>query len=117
VENDLTGLREQFFFHMLSYDRILSLRRLPTKEKLVCHYELVEIPKSLLEEAKNGRLVMVQKSRQTPKPGYCYVNDKNGKEKFQLYFDGGTERKLQIKNLDKSFCIVHAEWRFEQNIN
>lgn len=56
---------------------------------------------------------MIQASKQTPKPGYCHVNDVNGNEKFQLYFDGGTERKLQIKNLDKGFCVVHAEWEFE----
>ncbi len=32
---------------------------------------------------------------------------------FQLYFDGGTERKLQIKHLLKSLCVVHAEWKFD----
>ena len=113
-EEDLIGLREQFFHHMQSYDRILSLRRLPTgKKKNIWRYELVEIPKNLLEEAKHGRLVMMHKSKQDPKPGYCYVTNTNGNEKFQLYFDGGTERKLQIKNLDKSLCIVQAEWEFE----
>lgn len=112
-EKDLAGLRNQFFHHMQSYDRILSLRRLPTGKDNLRRYELVEIPKSLLEEAKNGSLSMVQESKQTPKPGYCYINDANGNEKFQLYFDGGTERKLQIKNLDKRLCLVHAEWEFE----
>ena len=32
--------------------------------------------------------------------------------KFALYFDGGTERKLQVKDLQKSLCIVHGEWDF-----
>ncbi len=112
-EKDLAGLRDQFFRHMRAYDRILSLRRLPTNRKDICLYELVEIPKILLEEAKNGNLVMMHTSKQTPKPGYCYVSDTDQNEKFHLYFDGGTERKLQIRNLDKSFCTVHAEWEFE----
>lgn len=112
-ENDLIGLRDQFFHHMQSYDRILSLRRLETGKDWLWQYELVEIPKSLLEESKNGVLRMVPKTSQYPKPGYCDVFDKHGICKFQLYFDGGTERKLQIKCLDKSFCIVHAEWIFE----
>lgn len=33
--------------------------------------------------------------------------------KYALYFDGGTERKLQIKSLRKSLCVVHASWEFE----
>lgn len=113
-EEDLIGLREQFFHHMRNYDRILSLRRLPSRKKkhLWC-YELVEIPKSLLEEAQNGNFFMRHESTQLPKPGYCCVTDETGKQKFQLYFDGGGERKLQIKALDKSLCIVHAEWEFE----
>ena len=117
-EEDLIGLREQFFHHMRNYDRILSLRRLPTgKKKNLWRYELVGIPKSLLEEARNGKLAMRHESEQSPKPGYCYVTDQTGKEKFQLYFDGGGERKLQIKALDKSLCIVHAEWEFETETN
>ena len=52
-------------------------------------------------------------SKQFPKPGYCDVINENGEMKFQLYFDGGTERKLQIKNLLKTHCIVHAVWEFE----
>lgn len=116
-EEDLLGLREQFLRHMRNYDRILSLRRLPTgKKKNICRYELVEIPKTLLEEAKNGTLRMVHGSRQTPKPGYCDVSEPRGRIKFQLYFDGGTERKLQIKALDKSLCTVHAEWEFETEL-
>jgi hypothetical protein len=113
-ESDLVGLREQFFHHMQSYDRILSLRRLKTRKDGLWKYELVEIPKSLLEESKNGDLKMMLGTKQTGSiPGYCDVFDENGTLKFQLYFDGGTERKLQIKRLDKSYCTVHAEWVFE----
>ena len=107
---DLIGLREQFLTHLKSYDRILSLRTLQRGPEQ-WRYELVEIPKPLLREARQGRLEMRLKSTQMPKPGYCYVSGSEG-DKFQLYFDGGTERKLQIKHLKKAYCIVHAEWIF-----
>ncbi len=108
----LSGLRQRFFDHMKSYDRIFTLRRLSMAGRR-WRYELVEIPKALLMEAQNGTLVMKEKSKQNPKPGYCHVTNELGGTKFDLYFDGGTERKLQIKNLDKSLCIVHATWSFE----
>lgn len=111
-ESHLAGLRQRFFDHMESYDRIFTLRRLKMNGAL-WRYELVEIPKSLLLEAANGQLVMMHNSKQNPKPGYCHVTDENGALKFDLYFDGGTERKLQIKSLDKSFCVVHGMWSFE----
>jgi len=110
-EEDLVGLREQFFVHMKSYDRIFVLRTL-SKAPADWEYELVEIPKALLRRAKDGRLAMVHDSSQMPKPGYCYVNDNTGKLLFALYFDGGTERKLQIKAIDISNCIIHARWKF-----
>lgn len=117
---DLKGLRQQFFNHMKSYERILTLRMIE-KPPPTWKYELVEIPKSLLLEAKDGEFEMMHASTQHPKPGYCRVYEKKldlfGKEKmaklkFALYFDGGGERKLQIKALDKSLCKVHAEWVF-----
>ncbi len=107
----LDGLRQQFFEHMESYDRIFSLRCL-SKESSKLHYELIEIPKNLLLMAKDGSLRIQTESKQNPKPGYCDVTDANGNLAFQLYFDGGTERKLQIKNLLKEQCIVHATWVF-----
>lgn len=107
---DLEGLREQFFEHMKSYDRILSLRALEKSPSW--KYELVEIPKELLALARSGTLVMKTDSRQLPKPGYCYVSDKDGNRIFDLYFDGGTERKLQLKNLRKDQCRLHAAWEF-----
>jgi type II restriction enzyme len=108
---DLEGLRDQFLEHMTAYERIFSLRCL-SKDTKCWHYELVEIPKSLLEEAKDGKLSICRKSTQSPKPGYCDVEDSERELKYQLYFDGGTERKLQIKNLRKDLCIVHATWAF-----
>lgn len=94
---------------MQGYERILSLRALSKAPNW--HYELVEIPKSVLDKARHGRLEMKLNSKQTPKPGYCYVTDEQGRL-FDLYFDGGSERKLQIKGLRKDACIVHASWKF-----
>jgi type II restriction enzyme len=108
--DDLEGLRQQFLFHMQSYDRILVLRALEKAPQW--KYELVEIPKDLLSRARYGRLEMRLHSRQVPKPGYCFVDDESGQNLFNLYFDGGTERKLQIKNLRKERCRVHATWEF-----
>lgn len=106
---DLYGLRDQFLAHMDSYDRILILRNLRRHPQLG-FYELVEVPKTLLEEAKEGRFEMMHKSTQNPKPGYCRVFDQSNELKFELYFDGGGERKLQIKQLRKDLCFVHATW-------
>ena len=99
-----------FFKHMQSYERILTLRRLPVKGYQF--YELVEIPKALLLEAEHGEMEMKMDSTQVVKPGYCYVRDEQGNLKFELYFDGGSERKLQVRKLDKKLCTVHATWKF-----
>lgn len=109
--NDLVGLRAQFLSALGSIQRILILRALE-KGSPKYFYELVEIPKNLLEKAADGRLEMMGSSTQSPKPGYCYVEE-NGKTQFCLYFDGGGERKLQIKRLRKDLCCVHATWRFD----
>ena len=110
--DDLIGLRQQFLDNLSGINRILVLRAL-RKGAPDYLYELVEIPKSLLEMANDGSFEMRMESRQYPKPGYCLV-EKNGKPLFSLYFDGGGERKLQIKGLMKELCIVHATWRFEE---
>ncbi len=104
-------LLDLFLEHMQSYDRIFTLRRLKDDGTKI-RYELVEIPKALLLEALNCELEVRADSRQNPKPGYGYVKDANGQLKYSLYFDGGTERKLQIKHLRKNLCKVHATWVF-----
>jgi len=109
---ELPLLRDMFLEHMHSYERILQFRCLvhgPTHYL----YELVEIPKSLLIEGASAQLVIQARSRRTPKPGYGYVYGTDEKLKFALYFDGGTERKLQIKAISKALCIVHATWHFD----
>ena len=108
--NDLIGLRERFLGHLADYDRIFILRALERHPNW--YYELVEIPKQLMEAAAQGELKMMTGSKQFPKPGYCYVRSPDNTDIYQLYFDGGTERKLQVKNLLKSYCEVHATWRF-----
>lgn len=106
---DLIRLRDMFLQHLQNYDRIFTLRALRRAPDWI--YELVEIPKILLLASKKGELRMQITSGQFPKPGYCTIKAR-GQEVYQLYFDGGTERKLQVKNLAKSHCIVHATWSF-----
>ena len=111
-EWELPLLLQLFLDHMNGYDRIFQFRCLPSPAGKYL-YELVEIPKDILLKANNSRLEVMNKSRQNPKPGYGYVtNDITGDAMYQLYFDGGTERKLQIKNIDKKYCIKHATWSF-----
>lgn len=108
---DLIGLRNQFLNALTGIQRMLILRAL-RKGIPDYFYELVEIPKPLLEKAAGGRLEMMTNSTQNPKPGYCYVEE-DGHTLYSLYFDGGGERKLQIKGLLKNLCKVHASWRFD----
>lgn len=108
---ELPLLQQMFLEHMRSYERIFTLRCLDADAAHVS-YELVEIPKALMLEASNCQLEVREDSRQNPKPGYGYVRDAAGQLKYALYFDGGTERKLQIKSLRKDLCKVHATWVF-----
>jgi hypothetical protein len=96
---------------MQSYERIFTLRRLKDIDVKI-RYELVEIPKALLLEATDCELEICTNSRQNPQPGYCHVKNATGQLKYSLYFDGGTERKLQIKHLRKDLCKMHATWTF-----
>ena len=114
----LEGQRDRFLKHLEGYDRICTLRyfRNPSNRAMpaISHeYELVDIPKKLFLEAVDGIITMQQNSKQTPKPGYCRVYDSAGLVKYALYFDGGSERKLQIKVLNKSLCTVIATWVFD----
>jgi type II restriction enzyme len=68
-------------------------------------------------EAREGVLRIMSQSRQFPKPAYYDISDSRGESKFQLYFDAGGERKLQIKGLKKVYCLVHAEWQFETSLS
>ncbi len=93
-EQDLTAMRGRFLRHMAAYDRIFQLRYfrqgLGGVPQGSHSYELVEIPKLLLQEARRGVITMRHESKQNPKPGYCTVSGR-GKLRFSLYFDGGTD--------------------------
>lgn len=106
----LNGLLKMFLKHLNKYERILILRALQKSPNWI--YELVEVPKAILLLAETGTIEMKSNSKQFPKPGYCFVR-KGDIDLYQLYFDGGGERKLQLKNLLKSLCIVHARWEFK----
>lgn len=110
---DLALLRNLFLKHMEGYERIFTLRCLRKDSGL--YYELVEIPKKLMLEATHCRFEIKTESKQKPQPGYGYVEG-GGIQKYALYFDGGTERKLQIKKLRKDLCKVHATWTFSSSI-
>lgn len=102
----------RFLTHLGGYERILVMRCLQRTNNRYW-YELVEIPKTLLLEVSRDKVRPAQKTKQATMPHYCEVLDGDGSRKFSLYFDAGTERKLQIKDLRKHFCIIHATWRFE----
>ena len=112
TENDVVNLRAQMLSHLDNYDRILSLRCLHRdRDEGSYRYELVEIPTDLLRSAEHGVIEMKHDSTQTPKPAVCSVYD--GEDlTVQLYFDGGTERKLQIRKLSKAHCRVLGNWEF-----
>jgi hypothetical protein len=75
-------------------------------------YELLEIPKDILvRSCSSGVFTMMTDSRQTPKPGYCRVSDRKGLM-YELYFDGGSERKLRVQKLRRDLCVFHAAWDF-----
>ncbi|MEO6671111.1 MAG: hypothetical protein ABIN36_16635 [Ferruginibacter sp.] len=109
----LKTLLYSFPDHLKGSDRILILRCLQKAPNW--KYELIEIPKKLLEKSEFGELKMMEESKQMPKPGICNVTGENNTLDFQLYFDGGTERKLQIKALRKSLCNIIGEWEFDPN--
>jgi type II restriction enzyme len=110
-EQDLRRLCRMFIEHLRGYDRVFVLRCLTPTTNAVHAYELLEIPKPIMQLARKGDFRMMHESRQFPKPGYCTVSDTKG-VMYELYFDGGTERKLQVKNLRRDLCRIHATWQF-----
>lgn len=114
--NGFSSLRGMFLQHMQNYERIFSLRCL-SKNPEKWWYELVEIPKSLLQEVSNVRkFEIMRKTKQSTMPGYCRVKDDEDNLKFELYFDAGSERKLQVRHLQKDLCILHATWIFSTDV-
>lgn len=114
TESDIRSLQDRMFQHMTHYKRILSLRCFKSDLNPGTHYEyeLVEIPISLLMSSAQQPIEIQTKSRQTPKPAYIRVYDSKDNLNFRLYFDGGTERKLQVQRIRKDLCTVHTTWTF-----
>lgn len=115
-ESDFKSFRDLFIAHMSDYERIITFRCLSNPEERLAgywKYEMVEIPKTLFLKAKNGTFEMKHDSKQYPKPGYCYVKE-NGEDLFQLYFDGGGERKMQVKSIQKKHCNVICTFSFRK---
>lgn len=113
---DLMHFRDLFLEHMNDYEMIITFRCLSKaneRESGLWKYEMIEIPKSLFQKATNGKFEMRNESKQYPKPGYCYVKD-NNVDIFQLYFDGGGERKMQVKNILKKECKVICSFSFRK---
>ena len=112
----LEELRARMFEHMTRYERIFTFRGLVMGAEMFggrdYEYELVEIPHALLLKAETAALEVMTTSKQSPQPGFCRVFDDQRRLLFELYFDGGTERKLTVRKLATSACIVHAGWKF-----
>lgn len=102
----------RFLQHLNEYDRILTLRCLEQTERLYW-YELVEIPKDLMLAAAQGSMEAAKKTRQETSPWYCRVKGADNIVQYYLYFDAGSERKLQVKGLRKDMCVLHATWKFD----
>lgn len=120
TEGDLARLRDSMLRHMEDYERIFTLRYLAgsraRRGRGDHEYELVEIPKVLLQKAANANCVMRHDSKQNPKPGSCLVMQDGSSLAFELYFDGGTERKLQVRKLRVDLCMIHACWIFQDTL-
>lgn len=125
TEDDLEALRARMFDHLDRYDRIFTLRCIERGRDNANNdtftYELVEIPKSLFMRSQGVEIKFATGSKQTPVPASCFVPvdsrlPADGRKHLnntllELYFDGGTERKLQIRKIKKDQCIVHATWK------
>ena len=114
-EWDIDFQRRQFLSHLDGYDRIFTMRCLSKAPERI-RYEFVEIPKSLLLESATANIEHMQGSSQALIPAYVRVYDGVGRLKFELYFDAGSERKLQVRKVNKELCIVHAAWEFGNEI-
>lgn len=111
--SDLKLLCKRFLSHLAGYDRIFVLRYLTPGAVTEHEYEIIEIPKAVLLHADKGVFQLSSRSRQTTSvPGTCSVSDASG-VMYELYFDGGSERKLKLQKLRRNVCVHHATWKFQ----
>jgi len=96
-------------------DRIFTLRCLNPSDSTRHEYELLEIPVDVFKRLDCTRCAISPRSRQNPPVATCAASDDKG-IMFKFYFDGGTEMKLQVKDLRVDQCIEHARWNFETHV-
>jgi type II restriction enzyme len=104
---DLPLLRDTFLHHMQSYERIFQFRCLEPGP-ITFLYELVEIPKSLLMEGANARLVTQKKSTQKPKPGYGYVRVLTAKRDLNSILTEVLNANSKLRNFRRS-CVSFTQ--------
>ncbi|MEU0210461.1 hypothetical protein [Streptomyces canus] len=96
----------RFLRHLDEYDRIATLRAFSVGRELV-HYELIEIPKSLLACVANLR-----EEDFTPRTrnggSSALVRDARGIA-FKVVLDGSVE-KVTLSRLPVQRCLFHASW-------
>jgi hypothetical protein len=98
-------LLERTAEHLDRYDYILMLRavwQLP-----LIHYQLVEIPVTLLKLMANSTFASVGKRTGRQSIGADVVRE--GEILFHVHFDG-SDGKCQIRNLDLKNCSTLSEW-------
>ena len=93
--------------HLGRYDRMLMLRAMWPEEQRWIHYQLLEIPVSLLRLIGGAKLTKVGKRRGRRSLGADIAE--NGKTIFHVHFDGA-DGKCQVTRLLVSRCRMLREW-------
>jgi hypothetical protein len=102
------GLKRVIKTHISNYDRIITLRAFIMSEpKIGLIYDLIEIPKSLLEAV--DAVVPSDFSQRTRMGGSRASVQYEGKRAWTLVFDGSDE-KITIAKLNVYLCTFHANW-------
>jgi hypothetical protein len=99
--------RERVFKHLQHYERIITLRSFQTEKHV--SYQLVEIPRALLERVDTLRPSDFSARTASGSSGATVV-DPQGRPLWVLSLDGSVE-KVTVRNLDIKKCRVHSCWR------
>jgi hypothetical protein len=91
--------------HLSRYDCILMLRAI--WELPVIHYQIVDIPISLLKLIKEAQLIPVGKLTDRQSLGADVY--KEGRKVFHVHFDG-TDGKCQIRGISVTDCQLLFSW-------
>lgn len=96
--------------HLSRYETILMLRAIWDQPEHVIHYQLLEIPVSLLKLIKTSRPEPVGRRKRRGSLGADVF--KNGEPVFHVHFDG-SDGKCQVRNLAVSLCDMLSTWDVE----